>query len=140
VKLHLLCATTRVPLSYELTAAGAADVLLVEEFLDAARLEGTTARRLFADLTYRSESLKKVLACRGIVLAAQRAHRRPATRQQVEVCFATLKRTFGMDGTLPKTFTGLATWIAAKIAAYTYGFYVNRLLGRPQGCMRKLWA
>jgi len=31
VKLHLLCSANRVPLSYELTAANAADVLLVEE-------------------------------------------------------------------------------------------------------------
>jgi len=33
VKLHLLCSTNRVPLSYELTPASAADVLLVEELL-----------------------------------------------------------------------------------------------------------
>ena len=34
VKLRLLCATNRVPLSYELTAANAAEVRLVEELLD----------------------------------------------------------------------------------------------------------
>ena len=37
-----------------------------------------------------------------------------------------------MDGTLAKTLVGLATRIAAKVAAYTYGCYVNRLLGRPK--------
>jgi hypothetical protein len=26
------------------------------------------------------------------------------------------------------------------VAAYTYGLYVNRLLGRPQGRIRELWA
>jgi hypothetical protein len=26
------------------------------------------------------------------------------------------------------------------VAAYTYGCYVNRLLGRPQGRIRDLWA
>jgi len=26
------------------------------------------------------------------------------------------------------------------MAAYTYGFYVNRLLGRPQGRIKELWA
>ena len=140
VKLHLLCATNHVPISYELTAASAADVLLVEELLDATRLGGATARRLFGDLAYRSEPLKKVLARRGVVLATERAHRRPATRQQVEICFATLKRVFGIDGTLAKTLTGLATRIAAKIAAYTYGFYINRLLGHPQGRIKELWA
>jgi hypothetical protein len=33
VKLHLLCATNRVPVSFELTAANVAAVLLVEEML-----------------------------------------------------------------------------------------------------------
>ncbi len=47
VKLHLLCATNRVPISYELTAANVADVLLVRELLEVAHLEeGGVARRL----------------------------------------------------------------------------------------------
>jgi hypothetical protein len=48
----------------------------------------------------------------------------------VEVCLATLKAVFGMEGTLAKTLVGLATTIAVKVAAYTYGCYINRLLGR----------
>lgn len=140
VKLHMMCATNRIPVSYELTLASVADVLLVEELLEESRLGSETVRRLFGDLAYRSEPLKKVLARRGVVLATDRAHRRPATRQQVEICFAVLKRVFGMDATLTKTLTGLATRIAAKIAAYTYGFYLNRLLGRPQGRIKELWA
>jgi hypothetical protein len=139
-KLHLLCSTNRVPVSYELTPASVADVLLVEELLDAAQLGGDTARKLFGDLAYRSEPLKDALSCRSVVLATERANRVPATRQQVEVCFATLKRAFGLGGTLAKTLTGLATSIAAKLAAYTYGLYVNRLLGRPQGRVKELWA
>ena len=58
----------------------------------------------------------------------------------MEVCFATLKGAFGMDRTLAKTLVGLATRIAAKVCAYTYGLYVNRLLGRPQGRIKELWA
>ena len=38
------------------------------------------------------------------------------------------------------TLVGLATRIAAKIAAYTYAFAVNRMLGRPQGRIKALWA
>jgi hypothetical protein len=34
----------------------------------------------------------------------------------------------------------LVSRIAAKVTAYTYGFYVNRLLGRPQGRIKELWA
>jgi hypothetical protein len=28
----------------------------------------------------------------------------------------------------------------AKIAAYTFGLYINRLLGRAQGKIKELWA
>jgi IS5 family transposase len=141
VKLHLICSTNRVPLSYELTAANVADVLLVQELLAGTGLEeGAAARRLLGDLAYRSGELGEELAEHGILLATEKADRRAPIRQQVEVCFATLKRVFGMDGTLAKTLIGLATRIAAKVAAYTYGCYINRLLGRPQGRIRELWA
>ncbi len=141
VKLHLVCATNRVPLSYELTAANVSDVHVVRELLAGADLaEGSVARRLFGDLAYRSETLAKDLAEADVLLATEKAQRRPAIRQQVEVCFAALKGVFGMDGTLAKTLVGLVTRIAAKVAAYTYGMYVNRLLGRPQGRIKELWA
>jgi hypothetical protein len=141
VKLHLLCATNRVPLSYELTAANVADALLVRELLAGANLgEGEVARRLLGDMAYRSGELEGELAEQGILLATEKAARRPPIRQQVEVCFAALKRVFGMDGTLAKTLVGLGTRIAAKVCAYTYGLYVNRLLGRPQGRIKELWA
>ncbi len=143
VKLHLVCATNRIPLSYELTAANVvADVLLVRELLAGAGLgeAAAVARRLLGDLAYRSGELGKELAGRGILLATEKAHRRPPIRQQVEVCFSALKRVFGMDGTLAKTLTGLVTRIATKVAAYTYGCYVNRFLGRPQGRIKELWA
>src|ERR687890_362473 len=54
VKPHMLCATNRVPISYELTAANVADALLVRELVEAAGLgEGELARRLLGDLAYR---------------------------------------------------------------------------------------
>jgi hypothetical protein len=145
VKLHLLCSTNRIPLSYELTAeltaANVAEALLVRELVSGAGLgEDDLARRLLGDLAYRGGGLAAELAQSGILLATEKADRRPPIRQQVEVCFAALKRVFGMDRTLAKTLVGLATRIAAKVAAYTYGCYINRLLGRPQGRIRDLWA
>jgi hypothetical protein len=141
VKLHLICSTNRVPISYELTAANAADVLLVRELLAGAGLEeGTIARRLFGDLAYRSGRLKEELAEAGVLLQTERAERRSAIRQQAEVYFAALKRVFGMGETLATTLVGLATRIAEKVIAYTYGLYINRLLGRPQGLIKELWA
>ncbi len=113
VKLHLLCATNRVPLSYELTAANVAEVRLTEELL--------------------------VEADPGILLVTEHS-RQGGVRQQVEIALASLKRVFGIGETLATTLVGLVTRIAAKVAAYTYAFLINRLLGRPQGRIKDLWA
>jgi hypothetical protein len=140
VKLHMMCATNRVPVSYELTAANVAEVILTEELLAEAGLGDGVARKLLGDLAYRSEQLREELAECGIVLATERADRRPGARQQIEICFSSLKRIFGLGETLATTLVGLATRIAAKISAYTYAFWVNRRLGRPQGRIKDLWA
>ena len=66
--------------------------------------------------------------------------RQGGKRQQVEIALANLKREFRIGETLATTLTGLATRMAAKIAAYTYGLLVNRVLGRPQGRIKELWA
>lgn len=140
VKLHLICSTNRVPLSYELTPANTAEVRLVEELLAGARLEkGLLGRKLSGDLAYRSEALEDALAACGILLVTERS-RHYGKRQQVEIALASLKREFHLGETLATTLVGLATRIAAKITAYTYGFYVNRVLGRPQGRIKELWA
>ena len=90
---------------------------------------------------YRSGALGEELAGRGVLLATEKADRRASIRQQVEVCFAALKHVFGLDETtLAKTLVGLAIRVAAKVTAYTYGLYVNRLFGRPQGRIKELWA
>ena len=145
VKLHLICATNRVPISYELTPANAADVSLTEELLAEAGMVGgeeqEVARRLLGDLAYRSRELQEELAEVGIALVTSEAGaRRPGVRQQVEICFSSLKRVFGVGETLAKTLVGLVTRIAAKMTAYTYAFVVNRVLGRPQGRIKELWA
>lgn len=140
VKLHLLCATNRVPVSYELTPASTPEVLLTEELLDGSGLGDGVARRLLGDLAYRSSGLGEELADRGVLLATERADQRPSVRQHIEICFAALKGTFGLDRTLATTLVGLATRIAAKMTAHAYGCRVNRLLGRPQGRIKELWA
>jgi Transposase DDE domain len=140
VKLHLICATNGVPLSYELTPANVADVCLTEELLDEAALGDGVARRLFGDLAYRSEGLKEALAEVDILLVTEPSERRRGVRQRVEITISSLKRVFGLDQTLATTLVGLATRIVAKIAAYTYALAVNRTLGRPQGRLKELWA
>ena len=146
VKVHLICATNRVALSYELTAANVADLSLTEELVAEASFfllgeqEEEVACRLLGDLAYKSERLEEELAESGIILVTERAKQRRGARQQIEIAFASLKRVFGLGETLAKTLVGLATRIAAKITAYTYAFLVNRLMGRPQGRIKDLWA
>jgi lysylphosphatidylglycerol synthetase-like protein (DUF2156 family) len=83
-----------------------------------------------------------VLAEVGILLATEGSERRHGARQHIEIAISSLKRVFGLGETLATTLVGLATRIAAKIAAsYTYdAFVVNRMLGRSQGCIKELWA
>jgi hypothetical protein len=140
VKLHLICAINRVPISYELTPANVADISLTEELINEAALGEGVARRLLGDLAYRSENLKQALAEVGILLATERVERRHGMRQHIEIALSSLKRVFGLGETLATTLVGLATRIAAKICAYTYAFLVNRMLGRPQAHIKELWA
>ncbi len=140
VKLHLLCATNQVPLSYELTSANIADISLTEELLAEAALGEAVARRLLGDLAYSSEGLRETLAEVGILLATERAERRRGVRQSIEIAISSLKRVFGLGETLATTLVGLATRIAAKICAYTYALLINRVLGRSQGHIKELWA
>jgi hypothetical protein len=139
VKLHLLCSTNRVPLSYELTAVNVAEVRLTKELLEGANLGQDIARKLFGDLAYRSEALEKDLAGTGVLLVTERS-RQNGKRQQIEIALASLKRVFRLGETLATTLVGLVTRIAAKICAYTFGFLVNRRLERPQGRFKDLWA
>lgn len=139
VKLHMLCSTNRVPISYELTPANVADIRLVGELVGDSGLGEDLARKLFADLAYQSKELESVLAEAGVSLITERS-RQGGKRQQAEIAFSSLKRVFGIERTLAKTLVGLATRIVAKITAYTYAFYVNRLLGRQQGRIKELWA
>jgi hypothetical protein len=140
VKLHLLCSANRVPISYELTAANVADISLAEELINEAALGEGVARKLLADLAYNSEELRKVLAEVGILLATEPSERRHRVRQQIEIALSSLKRIFGLGETLATTLIGVATRIAAKMTAYTYAFLINRVLGRPQGRIKELWA
>jgi len=56
------------------------------------------------------------------------------------VCFAALKRVIGPRRTLAKKSARLVTRIAGNATAYACGLYVNRLLGRPRGRIKELWA
>jgi hypothetical protein len=112
VKLHLLCASNGVPVSYELTPANVAEVRLTAELLTEASLGEEVGRRLLGDLAYRSEELEDALAECGVLLVSEKADQH-GERQRVEICFSSLKRVFGLGETLAKTLVGLATRIAA---------------------------
>jgi hypothetical protein len=96
-------------------------------------------RTVLGDLAYRSGPLKSKLAESGVRLVTERAKQHGAG-QRIGISLSSLKRVFRLGGTLATTLTGLVTRIAAKVAAYTYAFWINRLLGRPQGRIKDLWA
>jgi hypothetical protein len=139
LKVHLLCSTNRVPISYEITAANVADLRLTEELVEEAELTDGVVRKLYGDLAYRSGALEEELAGRDILVVTERADQR-GLRQQIEIAFAGLKGVFDLGWTLAKSLTGIVMRIVAKITAYTFGFYINRELGRPQGKIKELWA
>lgn len=116
-----------------------AEICLTEELVAEAALGEGVARRLFGDLAYRSEALEDALAESAILLVTERS-RQHGKRQQVEIALASLKRELRLEETLATTLVGLVSRIAAKVRAYTYGFFLNRLLGRPQGRIKELWA
>jgi hypothetical protein len=96
IKLHLLCATNGVPVSYEITPANVAEVRLAEELLTRADLlwgRDLIARRLLGDLAYRSEALGEILADCGIALVTERS-RQYGKRQRIEIALSNLKRVF----------------------------------------------
>jgi Transposase DDE domain len=139
VKLHLPCSTNRVPLAYELTASNVAEVRLTKELLEGANLGEDIARRLFGALAYRSEALEKALTGSWVLLVTERS-RQNGKRQQIEIVLASLIRVFRLGESLATTLVGLVTRIAAKVAAYTNAFLINRMMARPQGRIKELWA
>jgi DDE family transposase len=117
------------------------DLFLTEELLAEANLGEEVARKLLGDLAYQSQEFEEELAELGIVLVTSAASaRRPRVRQQIEIVFSSLKRTFGLGETLATTLVGLFTRIAAKVTAYTYAFFINRIMGRPQCHIKELWS
>jgi hypothetical protein len=52
-------------------------------------------------------------------------------RQIIEVVIGQLKDFFSLERHRAKALSGLLTRLAAKIAAYTYGQWINDSLGRP---------
>jgi hypothetical protein len=75
-----------------------------------------------------------------VLVSSEASARRAGVREQIEIAICSLKRTFGLGETLASTLVGLAIRIAAKITAYTYAFLINRMMGRPQGRIKELWA
>ena len=59
-------------------------------------------------------------------------------RQIVDTVFARLDQVFGMKRLNAHSRWGQITRVAAKLAAYNFGLYLNRLLHRPAGALATL--
>jgi DDE family transposase len=138
VKLHLLCATNRVPISYELTPANVADVSLTEELIAEAALEEGGSEETLGRPRLPQRGVEESLGRGGHPLG----HR--ASRAAARGKAADRERPFEPQEDLwpGRDFVHHAHWAGHqdKICAYTYAFLVNRVLGRPQGHIKKAWA
>jgi hypothetical protein len=73
-------------------------------------------------------------AYRGLPTAAARyraAHALSRWRQVVETAFQWLTDTFGLKYPRARTYWGLLTRLAAKVAAFNLAVYINHRFGRP---------
>jgi hypothetical protein len=59
-------------------------------------------------------------------------------RQIVDTVFARLDTTFSMKQLNAHSRWGQLTRIAARLAAYNLGLFINRLLNRPAGALATL--
>lgn len=59
-------------------------------------------------------------------------------RQIVDTVFARLEETFALKRLNAHSYWGQLSRIAAKLAAYNIGIFLNRLLGRPDGALATL--
>ena len=54
--------------------------------------------------------------------------------------FSALKRTLPLGEILAESLDRLVSRIAATVVSCTYALYVDRLLDKPQGLVKELWA
>jgi len=59
-------------------------------------------------------------------------------RPMVDTVFARLEESFALKRLNAHSYWGQLTRVAAKMAAYNIGIYLNRLLGRPDGALATL--
>jgi len=138
-KLHLLISTTGLVLDFALVAANEADGTLAEQLLiDKAGLT------VLGDKGYVNGPLQQHLAARNdlTLLTPRRKNQRaqlPAAltrainqaRQIIETVNSQLVGQCNLQRNRAKSVCGLATRVAAKLAAHTLGLYLNYLAGRP---------
>lgn len=66
--------------------------------------------------------------------------RQGGERQQVEIALGSLKREFRLGETLASTLGAGHQDRGKGDGLHLRGFYINRVLGRPQGHIKELWA
>lgn len=138
-KLHLLVSASGLILDFALVAANEADGTLAEQLLiDKAGLT------VLGDKGYVNAPLHQLLAWRNgvTVLTPRRRNQKQQlpevltraineARQIVETVNSQLVNQFALQRNRAKSVGGLATRVAAKLAAHTLGLYLNFHAGRP---------
>ncbi len=139
-KLHLVVDRTGIPLHFELTPANVADGSMSEELLTVS----SAGHVVLGDKGYLSQKTQTQLFSRQgtLLLTPTRRNQKRreskaerdllnAWRQRIEVVNAMLKDRFEIGATLAKTLKGLVVRLVAKLTAFVFGIFINRLHGRP---------
>ncbi len=138
-KLHLLIDTQGIPVHFDLAPANVSDVSLAKEILSF----NSEGKLVLADKGYISKEIQThLMEQHGIeLLTPSRKNQKVqmsrsetrilnTIRQKIEIMNNVLKDQFGFERTYAKTLRGLVTRITTKIAALTFGMFLNRLFGR----------
>jgi hypothetical protein len=138
-KLHLLVDGQGIPMHFDLAPANVSDVAIAAEMLEFNSQEKT----VLADKGYISKEIQeKLLQNHGIdLLTPSRRNQKVQLpkaeskllnrlRQRIEVVNNILKDQFGCEKTYAKTLLGLIIKINSKLAALTFGIFLNKLFGR----------
>jgi hypothetical protein len=134
LKLPLLCATNRVPLSYELTASNVAEMRLTEELLARTGL-GQEEKNLAQGLWGPGRPKRGVERSLGPVRYPAGNRTLPAGRQEA----AGADSSREPQARLPKEEDvgnhpcEAGPQDRGEVSAYTYGFYADQMLWRPGG-------
>jgi hypothetical protein len=148
MKFHCLVTTQGLPVAFEVSPANHSDIRILPELFE----QWESMKTLIGDKAYLNDSLafEAQTDLDITILTPKRRNQKKQHsktlnkliskfRQKVETVFQIFKDQFSLEKTRAKSTIGLIRRIMSKITAFTLGFYLNKLLGRPPLALKSLF-